>query len=207
MIPSQWVPASRVRILKCCEKFQAGPACLEHGGPGVCRYAGAAQARNPRTVVVAPQVFEPSYRRWLAAQGPSLREPARTLARPRLAHHPPGQADRTGDAVDGLEGEGTGCARISLRAIQIQGPNPCGWTMARSRLASTANLAVEPVASRTCALPQDGSYWPRRDSNPGPSGYEPPALTAELQGRVNDNRWAAGHGQSGWTQSRARVRI
>ena len=23
-------------------------------------------------------------------------------------------------------------------------------------------------------------WWPHRDSNPGPSGYEPPALTAEL---------------------------
>src|SRR5690606_11975484 len=28
-----------------------------------------------------------------------------------------------------------------------------------------------------------GQWWARRDSNPQPSGYEPPALTIELQAR------------------------
>ena len=30
-------------------------------------------------------------------------------------------------------------------------------------------------------------WWARRDSNPQPSGYEPPALTIELQARRDKN--------------------
>ncbi len=47
-------------------------------------------------------------------------------------------------------------------------------------------------------------WWARRDSNPQPSGYEPPALTIELQARrgtcpVPAGQWqtAGGIGSSG----------
>ena len=39
----------------------------------------------------------------------------------------------------------------------------------------------EPAANRLQQLENKEKWWARRDSNPQPSGYEPPALTIELQ--------------------------
>ena len=44
-----------------------------------------------------------------------------------------------------------------------------------------ATLWVETICAIHCAT--DTKMWPRRDLNPQPIGYEPTALTIELQGR------------------------
>ena len=50
---------------------------------------------------------------------------------------------------------------------------------------------------------QESKWWARRDSNPQPSGYEPPALTIELQAlpflRHRVAQWFAGP----WPRSNA----
>lgn len=48
------------------------------------------------------------------------------------------------------------------------------------RTNKTRNRLFFHLVAGLFGLPRPSYWWPHRDSNPGPSGYEPPALTAEL---------------------------
>ena len=84
-------------------------------------------------------------------------------------------------------------APIASQAAAVAEPRiPLGQVFVLS-LASSGYGEGIPRRRRHVREPQTG-WWARQDSNLQPSGYEPPALTIELQaphGRISDFREAA----------------